>query len=348
MMTSNVELPRSKAVSIKANIVSTLSSAAVMSPFRETAEKLLTTAGHQFPTSRIVQSFCRHFGSKLMEREGESFERIVTFASGGQMYCGVDGQIALLNLMHYFIGTITGQTEDERPIVGLLNHLMRTGDVFFDVGANFGFYSCYVSPLCGRSGSIHAFEANPCLIPHLSRSLDLNRTRSNIQLNAIAVGRQSNTVLPLYGPERIGSSSLHAHGWLNRDAAVLVPVTTLDDYVKKHEIRRIDVMKIDIEGAELDAFQGMEDTFRLCPPGVIICEMIPMEVLGRAQSSPAPSMMAEFLREKGYGMFHVVEAKGKLGLRDVSVSAVEDGTAATNVAFALPETRRQRPEVFLD
>src|SRR5437899_2850268 len=115
----------------------------------------------RFPTSRTVQSFCRHFGSRLMEHEGNAFERTAVFASGGRMYCGLDGHIGQLALMYYFLGTITGQTEDERPIVRLLDRLVREGDVFFDVGANLGFYSFYVGPLCGRSGSIHAFEANP-------------------------------------------------------------------------------------------------------------------------------------------------------------------------------------------
>jgi len=168
-----------------------------------------------------------------MDYEGASFERIVSLASGGQMYCGADGQIALLNLMHYFTGTLTGQAEDERTIVSLLNHLVQKGDVFFDVGANFGFYSCYVSPLCGKLGSIHAFEANPRLIPILSRSINLNRTQTNLQLNAVAVGRQSNTYLPFFGTDRIGCSSLHRHQWIDQDSPVLVPVTTIDDYVRE-------------------------------------------------------------------------------------------------------------------
>src|SRR5205085_8345556 len=68
------------------------------------------------------------------------------------------------------------------------------------------FYSVYVGPLCGRSGAVHAFEANPRLIPHLSRSIALNQVHSNIRLNAVAVGNQSGASLPLYDPDRIGCS----------------------------------------------------------------------------------------------------------------------------------------------
>ena len=342
-------------MSIKGAIVRSLSAVAVTFPFRSAAEKLLVVVGHRFPASRVVQSFCRHFGSKLIEHEGMSFERIVIFASGGKMHCGVDGDIGLLSLMHYFLGTITGQTEDERPIVKLLNRVIHEGDVFFDVGANLGFYSFYVGPLCGKSGSVHAFEANPRLIPHLSQSIELNQTQSNIQLNAAAVGGRPRTHLPLYDPDRIGCSSLHAHGWLDRDSAVLVPVITIDDYIRERGVTRIDVMKIDIEGAELEAFQGMEETFRVSPPGVIICELMPfenthgrdrIEVLHRAQSAAKPSEIAGFLAAKGYELFEIGKTDGRIELFETSFSTIEDARHVVNVAFVHKDIKDQRPEIF--
>lgn len=343
-------------MSIKGDIVSFLSEVAVTSPFRSVAERLLTVVGHRFPTSRTAQSFFRHFGSKLMEREGAGFERIAVLPSGGRMYCGLDAQIGLISLTYYFSGTITGQAEDERPIVRLLNRLMGEGDVFFDVGANLGFYSFYVGPLCGRSGSVHAFEPNPRLISHLYRSVELNRAQSNIHLNAVAVGGQSGTHLPLYDPDRIGCASLYAHGWLNRDSTVLVPVITIDDYIRERKIKRIDVMKIDIEGAELDAFQGMEETFRGSPPGVIICELLPfentygrdhIEVLHRPLSASNPSLIAESLHAKGYEMFEIVKTDGRLRLPEVSVSITEGARRVVNVAFVHTDIKDQLPEIFV-
>src|SRR3989442_7445170 len=79
-------------------------------------------------------------------------------------------------------------------------------------------------------------------------------------------------------------------------------------------------MKIDIEGAELEAFQGMEETFRVCPPGVIICELLPIEntygrdhieVLHPALSASNPTLIAEFLHAKGYEMFQIVKTDRK-------------------------------------
>ena len=263
------------------------------------------------------------------------------------MRCGPDGQIGMLCLMHYFLGTITGQIEDERPIVRLMDRLLREGDVFFDIGANLGFYSFYVGPLCGRSGSVHAFEANPTLIPHLERSIGLNLAWSNIQLNAVAVGRKSNTYLPLYGPERIGNSSFHVHGWLNQGNWVEVPVIALDDYVTKRKIERIDVMKIDIEGAELEALQGMIRIFQTCPPQAIVCELMPSAISSRAPTAARPSEIVQFLHERGYEMCQISDSDGRLRLPEISTTLIERATHVVNVAFVTSHLKSQRPELFI-
>jgi len=335
-----------KIMTTKGRIVGALCGLALSSPLRDAAEKLLVNAGHRFPTSKTVQSFSRHLGSRLMEREGAAFERVVTFESGGQMRCGADGQIGLHCLMHYFLGTITGQMEDERPIVRLFHRLLRQGDVFFDVGTNLGFYSSYVGPLCGKTGSVHAFEANPSLIPHLERSLKLNVASSNIRLNAVAVGQQSNTVLRLYDPERIGNSSFYAHGWLNKNAWVDVPVMALDDYVQTNAIDRIDAMKIDIEGAELDGFRGMEQTFQTCPPNVIVCELMPSAVSTRAEGAARPSEIAEFLHDRGYVMCRIDEGDGRLHPPESAIAVIEHTTHIVNVAFVQPALMTERPDIF--
>jgi FkbM family methyltransferase len=332
-------------MTVKGEVVNIVCRLAVRSPLRSEAESLLRSAGRRFPTSRTVQSFARHFGTSVMQHEGASFERIVTFASGGRLRCGPDEQIGWLALQHYFLGTITGQMEDERPIVRFLDKAVRRGDIFFDVGSNLGFYSLYVGPLCGKSGEVHAFEANPVLIEPLNRSIALNRDVSNIRLNAIAVGRESNKFLPLYDPERIGNSSFHAHGWLRKDSYVSVPVISLDDYAARNGITRIDSVKIDIEGAELEAFEGMSGIFDRSPPGFIVCELMPSRVSRRADSAARPTEIMGHLERKGYLAFRL-SADGALVLPPLKAAEVEDATHVVNVIFAHSTLRSARPELF--
>jgi len=278
------------------------------------------------------------------------------FETGGMMLCAGERSLAQLSLSYYFSGTITGQHEDERCVVRLVRRLVRDGDIFFDLGANFGFYSLYVAPLCGKTGGVHAFEANPLLIPNLRRSVELNRECENIYLNGLAVGKESGGYLPLYDPDRIGCSSLYPHEWLNRGSRVLVPVVTIDEYVREKRIQRIDVMKIDIEGAELDALRGMEETLRTFPPKLIICELTLLpeqdnslrrspEVMWRAPTAADPRELADFLKQRGYELWNIAD-DGRLFTSEISKLTAASLKLA-NVAFVRPELQRLRPEVFV-
>ena len=265
-----------QSTTIKGRIVSQVAKLAVAGPWRSTAETLTCAVGHKYPTSRAVLSFCRHLGSELLEREGTRFERVASFASGGKMFCTGLGGISTTSIMYYFLGTINGQTEDERPMEKLLLKAVKEGDTFLDIGANYGFYSFLLGPLCGKSGAVHAFEANPLLRQHLVRSAALNESAANITINTVAIGATNRDEVVLFDPERIGCSSLHQHEWLDTRHSVSVPQITIDEYRKANNLTRIDLVKIDIEGAELDAFRGMEETFRVCPPSLIVCELMPL------------------------------------------------------------------------
>jgi len=342
-------------MSIKGRAVKLLSGAAAAGPWRSAFERALVSLGHKHPTDRAVTSFCRHFGAGLMRREGNGFSRRAVFETGGMMLCAGERSLAQLSLSYYFSGTITGQHEDERRVVRLIKRLVREGDIFFDLGANFGFYSFYVAPLCGKTGEIHAFEANPCLIPHLRCSAEVNKEYASIYVNAVAVGKESGGYLPLYDPERIGCSSLYPHEWLNRNSKVVVPIVAIDEYVRQRRIGRIDVMKIDIEGAELDALRGMEETFRTFSPKLIICELTLLpeqdnplrrspEVMRRAPTAADPRELADFLKQKGYDLWDIAD-DGRLFTSEISKLAA-GALKLANVAFVRPELQRLRPEVF--
>jgi FkbM family methyltransferase len=327
---------------------------AAAGPWRRIAERLMCAVGHKFPDSRIVVSFCRHFGGQIQKREGKRFARVVTFDSGGRMLCSGEDRVAENCAMYYYLGTITNQDEDERPLAMLLTRVIREGDTFLDIGANVGFYSFFVGPLCGPTGAGHAFEANPLLIPHLKRSADFNRPRANIVVNPVAVGSESNKTLQLYDPDRIGGSSLYQLEWLDTGRSVTVPLTTIDDYVRKNQITRVDVVKVDIEGAELDAFRGMQETFETCAPAVILCELVlllgpgndPGERLAsRARGGYAMEVM-DFLAARGYETRAIREEDGLIA------AVIERGAMAhldqnlINVAFVKPDLRNTRPELF--
>lgn len=148
--------------------------------------------------------------------------------------------------------------------------LPRDG-VFVDIGANIGFYTLVAAHRLrgGRGGRVIAFEPNPTTLPRLRRNLALNDA-AHVEVNAVALGDEDG-VLPLYMPADAchGETSLRPQGWAGETVVFDVPVRRLDD-VLPADLARIDLLKIDVEGAELLAFRGGEAALRTYRPTVLM------------------------------------------------------------------------------
>jgi FkbM family methyltransferase len=173
-------------------------------------------------------------------------ERLIQLDGGGQLY--IDSRSAIGREIYY-----AGSYE---PLVSrALKRWLQPGMTFLDAGANIGEFSVRASKLVGPSGHVHAFEASPTTFADLSRNLALNRV-TNVTANQMALTSASGPV-QFFMSRGIasGSSSLRpAHDYSG--SAVSVRGITLDDYCAQAGISRVDFIKMDIEGAELEAFKG--------------------------------------------------------------------------------------------
>jgi FkbM family methyltransferase len=163
----------------------------------------------------------------------------------------------------YFLGTW-----DERGIKFLKNNLKKA-DVFFDIGANIGAYSLVASKIVGTDGQVHSFEPVSEVFERFQYNIKLNGL-INITANRNAV-YQSSEVLDLFvsSKENAGMSSIFHH---DTESGIIekVQAITIDGYVEKMNIQRIDMIKIDIEGAELFALKGMKNTLSRFRPVIIM------------------------------------------------------------------------------
>jgi FkbM family methyltransferase len=140
----------------------------------------------------------------------------------------------------------------------------------FDVGGHNGFYSLLAWRLVGVNGTVVAFEPSPRERRRLRINLRLNRAR--VRIEPLAVGdRAGTTELFVVRGRETGFNSLRAPGG-QRSKRVLVPVTTLDDYVHDGN-RHVDVLKIDVEGGERNVLMGAEHLLTSSGRPVILCEV---------------------------------------------------------------------------
>lgn len=145
----------------------------------------------------------------------------------------------------------------EKHEVTFILGVLHPGMIFFDVGANAGLFAISAAKKIGEEG-VFAFE--PCSSTYglLQHNLRLNHLAS-VNTVKTALGESVGTgVMQVNFRGKDGLNTLGKA--IHPDSRVVghedVPITTVDDFMKEHKIPRVDVMKVDIEGAELMFFHG--------------------------------------------------------------------------------------------
>ena len=144
----------------------------------------------------------------------------------------------------------------------LLISLVRPGDVIIDVGANVGVITLQLARALRGRGRVHAFEPSPEVNRQLKRNCSLNpELQQLISVHDVALGEVPG-VMPFYAPVEEGGA-----GWGSlarfddiESNQVSVNVETLDRMMEALGRPQIRVVKMDIEGFEVEALRGAKDT----------------------------------------------------------------------------------------
>jgi len=151
---------------------------------------------------------------------------------------------------------------------------VRPGMTFVDAGAHVGHYTLLASDLVGAEGRVIAFEPHPLLGPVLRRNVE-RAGCANATVSKLALGRASGAAdLILHPCDNFGSSSLRADAEAGHRPRAPVEVTTLDDYLERAGGPKVDVMKLDVEGAELDVIDGARRTLAANPDILLVVEFL--------------------------------------------------------------------------
>jgi len=144
------------------------------------------------------------------------------------------------------------------------------GMMFYDVGANIGFFSMLAARLVGPDGGVTAFEADPEIVARLHEHAARNQF-SWVRVEGKAVWSEPRTVLfaradPGVSPDRGLGHIVDAAG---KDT-IEIDAVSLDDYTRTSPMP--DFIKCDVEGAEVEVFRGAQRVLAEKRP-VILCEM---------------------------------------------------------------------------
>jgi FkbM family methyltransferase len=251
-------------------------------------------------------------------RVGEDLENVVSsyvtsreFAARNLLNKTYRDQVELLRLPRFSlfvskddlaIGHVVRGGPYEPEVIAVFDRYVRPGMSVVDIGANVGYLTMFLASLVGPSGLVVAVEPNPENVKLLEASRRVNGYGQVLVVQA-AAGRQTG-LLALYVSYSNGMTGDLPDNLDAIFASRLVPCFALDSILPKD--RRINLVKIDTEGAELNALIGLSETIDRSRP-VIVSEFSPGVLPGISHCS-GPGYL-RFLIARGYRI-GVIEQNG--------------------------------------
>ena len=189
---------------------------------------------------------------------------------------------------HLTLARVLGQSKMLLPTtdVGFASHLMLDGfweiwlTLFFarlvtpgmtviDVGANFGYYTLLFGNAVGPSGHVIAIEPVPSTAAILARTIELNGLMGRTRLVAAAAWDRPDIEVHMLGrPEEPKNAAVIGQA---QPGSIAVPTTTVDALARA--LTRLDLVKIDAEGAEVAIIAGMRETIARLRPKILWSSM---------------------------------------------------------------------------
>jgi FkbM family methyltransferase len=168
---------------------------------------------------------------------------------------------------------------------------VRPNDIVLDAGANCGHLSIFFSKLVGNDGLVYDFEPDRFNIERINQNIELNAALAdNIKIEELLLWNESKLV-DFYEAGTVGSSAV----WIpDTNKCVQKKAVRIDDWVAKNNIRKLDFIKMDIEGAEIEALEGCVQTIENLKPNFAIASYHIVD------GAPTYIKVEEFLKKMNY------------------------------------------------
>ncbi len=189
---------------------------------------------------------------------------------------------------------LLGQGYEKNEVELVLRNLAE-GGCFFDVGTNIGLFSLNVAKGFQKI-SVHSFEPVPETFALLEKNVKHNGVGGKVRLNQKALSRESGNVY-ITSTHDIGN---HLEG-MKKQGTVEVECLTMDSYVEKEGIRSLDLIKCDVEGAELLVLEGAKKTLERFKPRLLL-EIVDAWT---RRFSYGPKDILDFMKDIGYDSYFI-------------------------------------------
>lgn len=216
----------------------------------------------------------------------------------------------------------------ELPTIRFLRSVLKPGSVCLDVGAQMGYLSLAMATAADRRTVVHSFEPESNNAARLRENVALN-SLSNITLHQTAVSTVDGSLKLYLSNDR--NAGTHSTVFIESNVSsefVEIPSITLESFAREKRLSSIDLIKIDVEGAEIDVINGALTVLKQHKPLVI------MELSDHLQQARGQTCaeFKEFMASYGYSAYFINE-NGTLRACSMNASHIND-----NIVFLHPES----------
>ncbi len=216
------------------------------------------------------------------------------------------GKPFTVNLNDAVVGaSILAYRKYEDLETALMERVVKPGFTAIDLGANCGFFATLLGELVGPGGRVLAIEPQPNNARLLRKNVQQRGLDAVVTVAQAAAGSSEGTAtLFLASPTNLGDYRIAADGGAAQGERVDVRVARVDDLAAGFE--RVDFVKMDIQGFEMQALQGMRELLARSPSVMMLAEFWPG---GQRAAGNDPAAFYAILRELGFAVWEVSESR---------------------------------------
>lgn len=212
----------------------------------------------------------------------------------------------------------------EKATTDLFEKTVKEGDVVLDLGANIGYFTLLAAKLTGPNGKVFSFEPEPKNFQYLKKNIEINNYNWAMPFQKAVSEKNGTTKLFVCsydtGHHTINQNEgieAYSRGRKIKEKSIEIETIALDSFLEG-EISRVDVVKMDVEGAEMLALKGMDGILKSNQNIKMFVEFFPL-LIEKMGSSPK-EFIRKLLEDYKFSMYVIPEdyAAGEGGMKRIN------------------------------